>query len=91
MAKKAKVKNWREFFESNPKELPLADINVRDKDGRTMFMVASSFASVKEIRRMIDAGADVNATEKDGKTPLIYAARHNEDPAVVKTLIKAGA
>ncbi len=34
MTKKAKVKNWREFFESDPKELPFADMNVRDEIGR---------------------------------------------------------
>ena len=46
--------------------------------------------SPMEVRTAIDAGADVNARDK-GMTPLMWAARNNENPAVIQQLVDAGA
>jgi ankyrin repeat protein len=35
--------------------------------------------------------ADINAQDWDGKTALIYAARGNQNPEVIATLLKADA
>ena len=68
MAKKAKVKNWIEFFKSNPKDIPFSDVDVIDDEGRTMLMGAASTSDADIIRRIIDAGADVNSICDDGDT-----------------------
>ena len=48
-------------------------------------------ATVAAVSASLDAGADVNAQDQSGYSPLHYAAAFNSNPAVVKTLLKAGA
>ncbi len=48
-------------------------------------------ATVVSVTTRLDGGADPNAQDQWGYTPLHYAAAFNSDPAIVKTLMKAGA
>ena len=48
-------------------------------------------ATVDSVRAELKAGARVNAKDMDGKTPLMYAADHNRNPAVIKLLLASGA
>jgi ankyrin repeat protein len=41
--------------------------------------------------RAIRAGADLKAQNKYGRTVLMVAARYNQSPEVIATLLKAGA
>jgi ankyrin repeat protein len=40
---------------------------------------------------LLEAGAQINAQDNEGMTPLMWAAKHNTNPDVVSTLLKAGA
>ena len=42
-------------------------------------------------KALLEAGADVHARDKVGGTPLHWAAKHNENPAIVEALLDAGA
>ena len=48
-------------------------------------------ATVEDVKREIANGADVNAKSDGGWTALMLAARNNENPEVIKILLKAGA
>ena len=48
-------------------------------------------ASVADVSRCLKAGADVNVRSEHGFMPLHFAARHTEFPAVIATLLEAGA
>ena len=48
-------------------------------------------ASVKEVNRLLQAGADVNVIDNSGKTPLMLAAWFNSNLEVMQLLIKNGA
>src|SRR5271157_3318401 len=60
---------------------------------RDLFELAKSGSS-QDVQAAIDQGANVNAQDmKDEyqKTPVMWAARNNPNPAVITTLLKAGA
>ena len=58
----------------------------------TPLMLGSPFCSAEIPKLLLDAGAKVNATDIRGMTPLMFAvATESAKPAVVNTLIKAGA
>ena len=48
-------------------------------------------ASAADVSRCLKAGADVNVRSEHGFMPLHFAARHTEFPAVIATLLEAGA
>lgn len=68
-----------------------ADIEARDERGFTPLMAAATSASVESVEVLISAGADVNARTADAWTPLLLAARDGQNPAVIQTLLAAGA
>ena len=48
-------------------------------------------ATVESVTACLKSGADPKARDKWKSTPLHWAALHNENPAVIETLLKAGA
>ena len=48
-------------------------------------------ATPKDLRSELAKGFDLQARNEDGETLLHYAAFYNENPAVIATLLKAGA
>jgi uncharacterized protein len=70
-----------------------ADANMRDQDGFTPLMhaVLAEDADPALVRLLIDRGAHVNAAEsRQGYTALHFAAR-DQNTALVRTLLGAGA
>lgn len=51
---------------------------------------AARNGELREVRRLIDAGANVNEAERDGTTALLWAAYHS-DPELVALLLERGA
>jgi ankyrin repeat protein len=66
-----------------------ADIDARDKEGRTVLMVAAEFGLLEVTRFLLDNGADVNA-EAEGLPALSRAAREGH-LEIVKLLLEKGA
>ena len=67
-----------------------ADVDARDRWGRTLLHYASRDGEVEAVRTLIKAGADVNARDSDEDTPLLYAVNNGSSKAL-STLIDAGA
>ena len=59
--------------------------------GQKNFFELVKTGTLEEVNNAIKAGANVNARDEDGKTPLMYAARDNQNPDVIKVLLEAGA
>ena len=58
----------------------------------TVFFERVKTGTPQDVQKAISNGADINArNEYYGETPLIYAAQYNSNPAVITTLLKAGA
>ncbi len=69
-----------------------ADVNAKDRYGRTALGIAVERSTTPEIVRvLIQAGADVNAKDGIGWPPLMYAAGLSLSPEIVKLLIDNGA
>ena len=74
-----------------------ANVNVRDKTGRTVFMrvcfrACFDFSHIKIAKILLEYGANVNARGKDGETALLEVCEiGKENINVVKLLLRAGA
>ncbi|HQO40181.1 MAG TPA: ankyrin repeat domain-containing protein [Spirochaetota bacterium] len=51
-----------------------ADVNAKDKDGKTALMLAAEKGESVVIKMLIDAQADVNVKDNNGRTALMYSA-----------------
>lgn len=49
-----------------------ADVNIRNNKDETALMIAASRCSLKEVQKLVDAGADVNVVDSSGKNILMY-------------------
>ena len=49
-----------------------ADVNAKDKKGRTILMYAAVHGYAEIAKLLMDNGAEVNAKDKDGMTALMY-------------------
>jgi uncharacterized protein len=67
-----------------------ADVNARDKDGRTALMFSAGIVQADLVALLLKHGADVNAQEKDGRTALVRAVG-NAGVDVVNLLLEKGA
>ena len=69
-----------------------ADVNARDREGRTALLLAASSDALPagSIRTLLDRGADVHATTRQGQNALDFALQRGRTP-VVDLLIQAGA
>jgi ankyrin repeat protein len=52
---------------------------------------AAESGNLEEVQQLLNSGAYVNTVDENEWTPLVYAARHNPDPDVLKLLIDEGA
>ncbi|XP_018574498.1 uncharacterized protein LOC108913430 [Anoplophora glabripennis] len=66
-----------------------ADVNIKDKNGRTVLHLAAEKGQIDTIKFLTDVGADIAAKDKEGRTPLHLAAKEGRD--VVQLLIEQGA
>lgn len=63
-----------------------------DARGATRLMRSiESNAGLKDTVKLIEKSNDVNVRDKSGQTALFYAARHAQDPRVIRDLLMAGA
>lgn len=62
-----------------------------DQFGRTYLMKAAKAGNNWQLKTLLASGADVNLTDNDGWTALMYAARYQENTAIINTLLEAGA
>jgi ankyrin repeat protein len=68
-----------------------ADVNSADATGDTLLMAAVRAGSADSVQLLIERGANVNAAEPDlSQTALMWAAREN-NPAIMRALLTAGA
>ncbi len=51
-----------------------ADVNARDRFGRTVLMIAAYRGHNDLVRLLLERGADVNAQDNDGRTAHAFAA-----------------
>ncbi len=66
-----------------------ADVNARNNDGATPFMLASRAGNIEILKAFIARNVDVNAKDNSGRTPLLYAANsHDTNAEIIKTLIE---
>ena len=73
-----------------------ADVHARDRDGWTALMHAAVFNIHQDspaiVGALIAAGSELDAVDDvEGYTALMWAANHGEIPAVIHTLLDAGA
>jgi len=77
-----------EISELNETVLSGANVEARDKGGRTVLFAAARAGSFESVKELIDVGANLNAKDNDGKTPLMAGIRKFK---IVRILVKKGA
>ena len=68
-----------------------AEVNERDKQGRTPLMYAAKKSDADIVTVLLKAGADVNARDAEGNTAFIYASGGNHANEIMPILLAAGA
>jgi len=66
------------YFLFNDEILPLLDLNLTDKQGRTALMWAALFGLYNEIKVMLKNGADWTIKDNEGKTALDFAREYEK-------------
>jgi hypothetical protein len=64
-------------------------LNEFNDAGMTPLMVAAAYSTPEVVRALLVTGADLHASDARGWTPLVYAARENENPSVLATILAA--
>jgi ankyrin repeat protein len=67
-----------------------ADINLRNKEGRSPLFVASQRGHCAIVKCLLSSGADINLRKKQGRSPLFEASYFGRYD-VVKCLLSSGA
>jgi ankyrin repeat protein len=83
-AKNGNVKKVKTFLAHG------ADINVKDKDGKTALIWAAYKGHRNVVKLLLAHGADINVKDKDGKTALIWAI-YKDHPYIVMLIKQARA
>ena len=73
-----------------PDKVKKEDIDTKDKDGKTLLILASDGGYQFFVNELLEKGANVNAKDKDGNTPLLVASGRGYI-SIVDTLLKKGA
>ncbi len=68
-----------------------AKIDLADSHGKTALMYAAQNGNSETVNLLISKHADVNVKDRQGAAALQLAARYSGDPAVIKSLMLAGA
>lgn len=68
-----------------------ADLNATDAYGRTPLHMSAYNSSLEVMTAFLDFVSGVNTRNAEGNTPLHLAARYNENPEIITTLLGAGA
>lgn len=68
----------------------LSDINLTDRDGRTVLINAAFCGRVDVVRFSLDKGADINAADSNGFTALHFAVQE-ENLDMMRFLLEKGA
>lgn len=71
-----------------PPEAPVSQLDIRDQNGRTAFLLAVDSGNLAVARMLLDAGADPTIADNDGRTPL-HAAVRTRDPEMVALVLAA--
>ena len=50
-----------------------ASLETKDKDGRTLLMIAVDFQYKDIVIELLNKGADLTASDNEGRTPLMWA------------------
>lgn len=66
------------------------DINLKDKDGRTLLIHAILKDNLNAVKKLIKNGSDVNIQDKNGWSPLHHSVNQNSVP-ITEILINEGA
>jgi len=66
------------YFLFNDEILPLLNLNLTNKNGRTALMLAAGRGLDREVKVMLRNGADWNMKDSDGKTALDYAKKYEK-------------
>ncbi|MCR5188599.1 MAG: ankyrin repeat domain-containing protein [Treponema sp.] len=67
-----------------------AKVNLKDKDGWTALMYAVRYQeSLNTVNLLLDAGADIKVLNKFNSSALSLAACYNNNPEILKKLLKA--
>ncbi|XP_023311281.1 uncharacterized protein LOC111691956 [Anoplophora glabripennis] len=66
-----------------------ADVNLKDKEGRTVLHLAAEKGQLLTVKFLLEAGADLTAKDRKGRTPLHSAAK--KGCRLVKFLVEQGA
>ncbi|RUS69173.1 hypothetical protein EGW08_023067 [Elysia chlorotica] len=65
-----------------------ADVNVRDKAGKSPIMYAAANGHVAAIELLLEHGADLTTSDNEGNTPLHHACFHNREDIALLLLDK---
>ncbi len=68
-----------------------ADVNKRNRLGRTALMFAAFYGDVRIAKALLDHGADVDAVDGETSRPALAAAAMNGHLEVVRLLLDKGA
>ncbi len=68
-----------------------ADVNYRDKKGRTPLTVACTVPSLEEIMILVESGANINDCDINGNNAINYACIFSYDADIIRYLVENGA
>lgn len=66
-----------------------ANVDRRDKDGRTPFLIACAKSELDHVKYLAEKGADIHATDDNDANALHYACMYNH-LEVIKYLVESG-